>query len=209
MTKSLASSTNTSRLTLGLFKILRTASEASVSPQEILALLLALNRRVSSVEVAVHEIVAYIDSIRDRTRAPSVGQEDLDRIYEKIETTLHLIARNVHASLRINDRVLKLERFTPQPQADVGGSQPVSDLNVTETERLVLSFLHSEGPKSSREIMQRIRRSREHTARLLKTLYERGYVERSSRTVPFRYTATKQSLLKSTSSQATTALAEG
>ncbi len=58
---------------------------------------------------------------------------------------------------------------------------------LTETELAVLEMLAAEGPKTAPEIKGRIRLSREHTARLMKKLYEEGYLERDSSKIPFKY----------------------
>jgi len=47
-----------------------------------------------------------------------------------------------------------------------------------------------EGPKSSRQIETVIGRSREHTARLMKKLFELGYVTRDTKTKPYTYAIT-------------------
>jgi hypothetical protein len=58
---------------------------------------------------------------------------------------------------------------------------------LTETELLVLEFLATEGEKTAPEIKDKVKLSREHTARLMKKLYEKGYLERSSNKIPFTY----------------------
>jgi predicted transcriptional regulator len=74
---------------------------------------------------------------------------------------------------------------------------------LTNTEVAVLELLVSEGPKTAPEIKERVKLSREHTARLMKKLYEEGYLERITSKIPFKYTVKKEmeSLLKK--SQAT------
>jgi polyhydroxyalkanoate synthesis regulator phasin len=69
---------------------------------------------------------------------------------------------------------------------------------LTETELSALEFLATEGPKTAPEIRWRIRLSREHTARLMKKLYESGYLERDTGKIPFKYSVKKEmeSLLK-------------
>ncbi len=57
----------------------------------------------------------------------------------------------------------------------------------TPTELQVLTLLASEGPKSAPEIGRVVGRSREHTARLMKKLFEEGYILRDQGRVPFRY----------------------
>ena len=57
----------------------------------------------------------------------------------------------------------------------------------TPTELQVLTMLANEGPKSAPEIGRLVGRSREHTARLMKKLYEEGYIRRDQTRIPFRY----------------------
>jgi predicted transcriptional regulator len=57
----------------------------------------------------------------------------------------------------------------------------------TPTELQVLTLLANEGPKSAPEIGKFVGRSREHTARLMKKLFDEGYVRRDQTRIPFRY----------------------
>jgi hypothetical protein len=59
-----------------------------------------------------------------------------------------------------------------------------------ETESQILRALVT-GPKSSSEIRSIIGKSREHTARLMKILYERGLVLRNDRNKPYVYEVTE------------------
>jgi predicted HTH transcriptional regulator len=63
---------------------------------------------------------------------------------------------------------------------------------LTDTEIMVLEMLLTEGPKTAPEIKERISLSREHTARLMKKLYEEGYLERETGKIPFRYSAKEE-----------------
>jgi DNA-binding CsgD family transcriptional regulator/chaperonin cofactor prefoldin len=63
---------------------------------------------------------------------------------------------------------------------------------LTDTEITVLEMLSSEGPKTAPEIKDRVKLSREHTARLMKKLYEEGYLEREIGKIPFRYSIKKE-----------------
>ena len=71
---------------------------------------------------------------------------------------------------------------------------------LTDTEISVLEMLVSEGSKTAPEIKARIKLSREHTARLMKKLYEEGYLERETGKIPFKYSVKKEmeKLLKKT-----------
>ena len=58
---------------------------------------------------------------------------------------------------------------------------------LTPTEHQVLEILRRDGPKAAPELGRRMRKSREHMARLMKKLYLDGYVDRESNHAPFRY----------------------
>jgi archaellum component FlaC len=63
---------------------------------------------------------------------------------------------------------------------------------LTDTEIAVLEMLSKEGSKTAPEIKERVQLSREHTARLMKKLYEEGYLEREESKIPFRYSIKKE-----------------
>jgi len=63
---------------------------------------------------------------------------------------------------------------------------------LTDTEIAVLEMLSAEGAKTAPEIKERVQLSREHTARLMKKLYEEGYLERETGKIPFKYCVKKE-----------------
>lgn len=65
-------------------------------------------------------------------------------------------------------------------------SQPISHAEGTETEGKVLRLL-AQGPRTSSEIKEELGKSREHTARLMKMLFDRGLVVRNDRNKPYVY----------------------
>jgi len=56
--------------------------------------------------------------------------------------------------------------------------------------------LLSERPRSSREIQSSIGRTREHTSRLMKKLYEAHLVDRQSNSRPYKYAITHSGSIK-------------
>ena len=62
----------------------------------------------------------------------------------------------------------------------------------TPTELQVLTLLANQGPKSAPEIGKYVGRSREHTARLMKRLFDEGYVRRDQTRIPFRYSTVER-----------------
>jgi len=71
-------------------------------------------------------------------------------------------------------------RMAPQVQIGEG----------TETEIRVLRLLVA-GPRNSAQIKEEVGRSREHTARLMKALFDRGLVVRNDRNKPYVYEITE------------------
>jgi len=80
----------------------------------------------------------------------------------------------------------------PESQQESHTSQAASDLvRLDETQLKVVSLL-AESPKNTRQLTDAIGMSREHTARLMKELFEGGVVTRNDATKPFVYQLTDQ-----------------
>ena len=79
-----------------------------------------------------------------------------------------------------------------ESQAESQVSQPVlGEVRVDETQLKVIGLL-AESPKNTRQLTDAIGMSREHTARLMKGLFEAGLVARNDATKPFVYQLTDQ-----------------
>jgi len=80
----------------------------------------------------------------------------------------------------------------PESQRTSQVSQVPSDqVRLDETQLKVLRLL-AESPKNTRQLTDAIGMSREHTARLMKVLFEAGVVARNDATKPFVYQLTDQ-----------------
>jgi DNA-binding MarR family transcriptional regulator len=85
--------------------------------------------------------------------------------------------------LRVDAEEAAISRRVLAPVPELGTLPSIT----TPTELQVLTTLANEGPKSAPEIGRVVGRSREHTARLMKKLYEEGYIRRDQTRIPFRY----------------------
>jgi hypothetical protein len=100
----------------------------------------------------------------------------------------------------LSQRITKVEGQAQQYQPPLEfGAEPVIPIRreralapLTETELTVLEMLASEGPKTAPKMKENIKLSREHTARLMKKLYEGGYLERETGKIPFKYSVKKE-----------------
>lgn len=90
----------------------------------------------------------------------------------------------------------KMEKLSILPEIKTEQVMPIRRdkalSTLTETEVAVLETLSAEGPKTAPEIKDTVKLSREHTARVMKKLYEEGYVERETGKIPFKYTLKKE-----------------
>lgn len=129
-----------------------------------------------------------------------VHRQEGGKIMARIDQ-LEKISRDIAASREtIVSRVVSLEQQAKQlsalPEAVLEGAIPIRReralAQLTTTEVSVLSVLASEGPKTAPEIKERVGLSREHTARLMKKLYEEGYLERETGKIPFKYSVKKE-----------------
>jgi DNA-binding MarR family transcriptional regulator len=63
---------------------------------------------------------------------------------------------------------------------------------LTPTELTVLKMIDEMGEGSVPEIREKIQKTREHTARLLKKLFDRGFIDRNTSGMPYRYHLLKE-----------------
>jgi uncharacterized membrane protein len=151
-----------------------------------------------------------MDAVETKAKADT---ESIGRIVERLDL-MEGGLRDVGTSHEaITAKLAGLEEKTRQmPPALETGLEAVIPIRrekaisqLTDTELSVLEMLASEGPKTAPEIKERVNLSREHTARLMKKLYEEGYLERETGNIPFRYSVKKEmeKLLRKTETSTT------
>ena len=69
---------------------------------------------------------------------------------------------------------------------------PKTLFKLTKTEKEILQILITDGAKTAPEIERTIKKTREHTSRLMKKLWQEGYIERDTNSIPFIYRPTKE-----------------
>jgi hypothetical protein len=118
---------------------------------------------------------------------------------ESIKTTLSDLQQRVEGLSKAQEEWTK--RATAVSEAQIEAVIPLRRdqalAPLTETELRVLEFISisPSGERTAPEVKQMINLTREHTARLMKKLYEGGYLERRSERTPFAYRV-KEEMLK-------------
>jgi hypothetical protein len=170
----------------------------------------SFSRRLEGVEIEVRRMESEFEKLKLSADTNQISDLVLLERLQKSETYI----RESLSSLKVAvEKALDIDRTTFNPTDDRFQSQgvkrvePVAPMELgiapsvlsptgeigslpsitTPTELQVLTLLVAEGPKSAPEIGQAVGRSREHTARLMKKLYEEGYIRRDQTRIPFRY----------------------
>ena len=142
------------------------------------------------VEKRMGDLEAKVQAEND-ARAAAVSRLD---IAEK--DLRDLVISQDALKVRLSDLEQKAPQLPAVPEASFEAVIPIRKdkaiAQLTETELSALEFLSSEGSKTAPEIKERVKLSREHTARLMKKLYEQGYLERETTKIPFKYSVKKE-----------------
>lgn len=155
------------------------------------------SRRLGVYEKALADLLVRMDVLeKGFSRTSSTIEEKRDVVPE--------ISHQYHASQtspqvqyhadRVSDTVTITQR--PQHHAEqYASSIPVPSYSQSQedtngTTEYILKML-SERPRTSREIQHALGRTREHTSRLMKRMFEVGFVARDGNSKPFRYSVTE------------------
>ena len=99
---------------------------------------------------------------------------------------------------KLRDEVKNLASKPPVRQIirEVDAPIPVDESNIlaqlTGTEMEVLKLIQSMGLSSVPQIKDKIGKTREHTSRLLKKLFDKGFIDRNTSSMPYRYQVRKE-----------------
>lgn len=166
--------------------------------------------RSSSTLNMIEDIGKRVGALETKVGADSESKNQVIGRLDEVENRIRDVSASQDA---VTAKITSLEKQTrqppPVPEAGLDAVIPIrrekAMSRLTDTELSVLELLASEGPKTAPEIKERVKLSREHTARLMKKLYEEGYLERETGKIPFKYTVKKEmeKLLKKTETPAT------
>ena len=163
----------------------------------------ALSSRVEVSESIVNEVKSGFQALNRRSNNLEDDQAKLRTGYLQLLNRLEEILSNDKKLISELEQLKAKVASSPQqapsvpettvPRASTGISIGGGDIlgSLTPTERQTLEILRREGPKAAPELGRRLRKSREHTSRLMKKLYLEGYVDRESNHAPFRYKVTE------------------
>jgi DNA-binding MarR family transcriptional regulator len=135
------------------------------------------------------------------SEALKVSHQAIDETRRSGEKTLKLEGRfeeneRAIASMKEEMKRLSLRPSVTVPMKTVDAPIPLRQDAVldqlTETELDVLTMIEELGEGSVPEVRDRIGKTREHTARLLKKLFDQGFIDRNTSGMPYRYNIRKE-----------------
>lgn len=159
----------------------------------------SIEKRVSPLESQVSQLSTQLNSMSATSESNAQTIEKISSVDAKLHDfeTSQEVMRN-----KLTDLEEQVQKLSTAPEArdeQLMSAMPVMPIKrdkamaaLTDTEVAVLEFLSAEGPKTAPEIKEKVHLSREHTARLMKKLYEEGYLERETGKLPFKYSVKKE-----------------
>ena len=174
--------------------------------QMLSAMVGSLSRRIEQNEALTRELSEQLqilsanqphlgveEQTADKERLLGLMQDwmaNVKRVIEKVDG----LQRNLkNAEQEIQDMRIRVDQLSfpggqnaRAPVAPLGVVTDDTLAKLTPTEKAVLELLVA-GPKAAPEIGRLMAKSREHTARLMKSLFEQRFVEREANRQPYEY----------------------
>jgi uncharacterized membrane protein len=141
-------------------------------------------RKVEEYDKRLSAFAEIIEEVPTIEQKLSAHIDDINRKVGDVKTAQHKLTQRIA-------KVEKIKYGTQVPEAKIEAAIPIKKEKalapLTETELAVLEIIAKEGEKTAPEIREKIKLTREHTARLMKKLYEDGYLERATHKMPYTY----------------------
>jgi len=158
-------------------------------------------RKINALSSSDDLLAKRLEKWERKVRAIAKSQEspsEWETLVTRVDTLETALGSTKNALLQKISELGKQRHERKAPAANIESAIPIKREDalapLTDTELRVLELLAVEGGKTSPEIKERIKLSREHSARLMKKLYEAGYLERSASRIPFTYSLKEEML---------------
>jgi predicted transcriptional regulator len=133
-----------------------------------------------------------LSSRKNVNEATLLGLEKIKELFDRvngIEETIDVMKKDI-------SKIASQPKVVIPVQSSVEAPIPVQSEDIlqelTDTELEVLKMIVDFGEGTVPEIKERIDKTREHTARLLKKLYDKGFIDRNTSSMPYRYSIRKE-----------------
>lgn len=159
----------------------------------------AVSQKVEVQEVKADRLSRRLDEqeVRLTTRladltAKAAGLSDLDGVKGDVEAIKSQVKDLTDVQEKLKEQAVTFSDSQIETAIPIRRERALAPL--TDTELNVLEFIASNGEKTAPEVKDMIKLTREHTARLMKKLYQGGYLERRSERTPYAYRVKEEML---------------
>ena len=176
--------------------VARTTKEYRDARTVVKAVITTYGKKLVRQEETCQSISTELAHLRGSIEKLETHESEVSQVSQATSASVELTEalKETSANLRLLNETLSIQDGDPINQVQIDRSKETrlnlvtrGNQEVTATEVFTLKILATEGAKASTELHKRVGRSREHFARLMKRLYERGYVDRDTSKIPFTY----------------------
>lgn len=151
-------------------------------------------RRMEGYDRTSINLMNKLEAVSNVGEEMAVQVEEMTKRVDKVDDAQKEILKKLKEMEKI-----KYEAPDAMPKVSIDAAIPIKKERalapLTETELNVLEILAQAGRVTAPEIRRRVELTREHTSRLMKKLYDDGYLERDTRKMPYIYSI-KDEMLK-------------
>jgi chromosome segregation ATPase len=147
-------------------------------------------KKVESMEKKFAPMEKQLETVSENNSKVLSQIAEMDTKTQSIEAENQALKTEIREVKEQVEKLIAVPEIKSEPVIPIRRDKAMAAL--TDTEVTVLEMLSAEGSKTAPEIKDRVQLSREHTARLMKKLYEKGYLERETGKIPFRYSIKKE-----------------
>lgn len=139
----------------------------------------------------IEELRAQVADIRKDLEEGARASSDLCGQFEELTTRVEDLFVQEKQNFRKISELQQTRRQQPLELERIEAAIPIKReralARLTDTELRVLEILADEGERTASEVRDKVKLTREHTSRLMKSLYTRGYVDRTAARLPYEY----------------------
>lgn len=195
-------------------KINNAKNEYDVAKQLVSNIVLTFRKRINNqnekVDSTIYDVEELQSSIDKIIIQENYFQDKINSLIKGMTSAFIINKKLVDKLIDINIKIDDLKKYDEllyntiesfkkkqteslqKPILSLPPDQRSSFIKLTKTERQIIRILLSEGAKTAPNVMEEISKTREHTSRLMKKLWQEGYIERDTNSIPFIYRPTKE-----------------
>jgi len=154
--------------------------------RQILRLTAAISGFESDASDAHRVAAQALETSRMAAEASKSGADErklIDERFKGTETAIEEVRKEIQ---ELSKRPIPFAQAIPMDAPIPLQQRDVLD-QLTPTEFDVLTLIDEMGEGCVPEIREKIQKTREHTARLLKKLFDKGFIDRNTSSMPYRY----------------------